>query len=42
MNEVLAKIHQVDVKKAGLEDYGKHGKWKTSLILMKNIRGPTM
>jgi aminoglycoside phosphotransferase (APT) family kinase protein len=26
MNEVLARIHQVDVKKAGLEDYGKHGK----------------
>nr|XP_020658326.1 acyl-CoA dehydrogenase family member 10 isoform X1 [Pogona vitticeps]XP_020658327.1 acyl-CoA dehydrogenase family member 10 isoform X1 [Pogona vitticeps]XP_020658328.1 acyl-CoA dehydrogenase family member 10 isoform X2 [Pogona vitticeps] len=25
MNEVLCKIHSVDVKAAGLEDYGKHG-----------------
>ena len=27
MNEVLAKIHQVDIKKAALEDYGKHGNY---------------
>ena len=26
MNKTLAKIHQVDVIKAGLKDYGKHGK----------------
>ena len=25
MCEVLATIHQVDLKAAGLEDYGKHG-----------------
>lgn len=25
LNEVLQKIHSVDVKKAGLEDYGKPG-----------------
>lgn len=26
MNEVLQKIHSVDIKKAGLGDYGKSGK----------------
>ena len=26
MNKTLAQIHQVDVTKAGLEDFGKHGK----------------
>lgn len=27
MNGVLCKIHSVDIKAAGLEDYGKHGTW---------------
>ncbi|XP_019621730.1 PREDICTED: acyl-CoA dehydrogenase family member 10-like isoform X1 [Branchiostoma belcheri] len=27
MNEVLSKIHSVNVRKAGLEDYGKHGNY---------------
>ncbi|XP_066299724.1 acyl-CoA dehydrogenase family member 10-like isoform X2 [Branchiostoma lanceolatum] len=27
MNEVLYQIHSVDVRKAGLEDYGKHGNY---------------
>ena len=31
MNKTLAKIHQVDIIKAGLEDFGKHGKSDSSL-----------
>ncbi|XP_078599605.1 acyl-CoA dehydrogenase family member 10-like isoform X1 [Branchiostoma floridae x Branchiostoma japonicum] len=27
MNEVLSNIHSVDIRKAGLEDYGKHGNY---------------
>ena len=26
MNQTIAKIHSVDVEKAGIADYGKHGK----------------
>ena len=34
LNEVLQKIHSVDLKKAGLEDYGKPG---LSLLLNYGI-----
>lgn len=32
MNEVLQKIHSVDVEKAGLADYGKKGIQLLSLV----------
>ena len=25
--DVLCRIHSVDIKEAGLQDYGKHGEW---------------
>ena len=33
MNRVLCKIHSVDLKATGLEDYGKHGEHDTSCLL---------
>ena len=30
LNDVLQKIHSVDVEKAGLQDYGKPGTWNTN------------
>ncbi|XP_075424290.1 acyl-CoA dehydrogenase family member 10 isoform X2 [Ascaphus truei] len=34
MNQVLCKIHSVDIKAAGLEDYGKHGAYVQRQVLM--------
>ena len=28
--DVLCRIHSVDIKEAGLQDYGKHGEWFSS------------
>ncbi|XP_065760562.1 acyl-CoA dehydrogenase family member 10-like isoform X2 [Muntiacus reevesi] len=32
MNRVLCKIHSVDLKAAGLEDYGKHGQARSATV----------
>ena len=32
MNRVLCKIHSVDFKAMGLEDYGKHGEHKAACL----------
>ena len=33
MNKTIAKIHSVDVHKAGVTDYGKHGKHIYILVI---------
>ena len=38
--EVLCKIHSVDVSKAGLQEYGKHGEYYTCMY--KGIGGHYM
>lgn len=35
LNEVLQKIHSVDITKAGLEDYGKQGKGSKKRWILK-------
>ena len=35
MNQTIAKIHSVDVEKAGIADYGKHGQLR---IIEKSVR----
>ena len=39
MCEVLAAIHSVDIAKGGLQDFGKTGKRKDSMIMLSSVLG---
>ena len=40
MNDVLVKIHQVNISEAGLDDYGKKGE-ENELCIVLRLAGPT-